>query len=117
MSISDDRPLDEENLIFDHETLVNSINFILEKDADAPDALARLFVELRHAIESGLEGINRTRNTLAAAVEQVYLHTSAHDAALKLYRLSHEGLLKGEDEPVTLINAAIKRKVVREARE
>ncbi|HKP71797.1 MAG TPA: hypothetical protein VJT82_02600 [Pyrinomonadaceae bacterium] len=111
MSISDDRLPVEENLIFDRETLANSINYILANDADAPDALARFCVELRQAVESGLDGINRARNTLAAAVEHVYLHTQAHDAALKLYRLSHEGRLKVEDEPVRLIGAAIERTV------
>jgi hypothetical protein len=68
-----------------------------------------LFVELRHGIESNFDGIARARNTLAVAVELVYLHTQAHDAALKLYQLSQEGQLKVEDEPVRLIGAAIQR--------
>jgi hypothetical protein len=98
----------EENLLIDRDTLASSISFILRND---PDALAGLFVELRHGIESGFEGITRTRNTLAVAVELVYLHTQAHDAALKLYQLSQEGQLKVEDEPVRLIGAAIERQM------
>jgi len=106
VSIADACPPVEENLLIDRDTLATSINFILRSD---PDALAQLFVELRHGIESGFDGITRTRNTLAAAVELVYLHTQAHDAALKLYQLSQEGQLKVEDEPVRLIGAAIER--------
>ena len=107
MSIADACPPVEENLLIDRETLASSIGFILRSD---PDALARLFVELRHGIESGFDGIARTRNTLAVAVELIYLHTQAHDAALKLYQLSQEGRLKVEDEPVRLIGAAIERR-------
>lgn len=107
MSIADACPPVEENLLIDRETLAMSISFILRSD---PDALAQLFVELRHGIESGFDGIVRTRNTLMAAVELVYLHTQAHDVALKLYKLSQEGQLKVEDEPVRLIGAAIERR-------
>lgn len=49
------------------------------------------------------------REALSAAVEISYLHSQAHAAAVKLYRLSVEGQLKVEDEPVRLIDAAIKR--------
>lgn len=108
MSIADACPHFEGNLLIDRETLARSISFILLND---PDALASLFVELMQGIESGLDGITRTRNTLAAAVELVYLHTQAHDSALKLYQLSQEGQLKVEDDPVRLISAAIKRSV------
>lgn len=68
-----------------------------------------MFVELRQAIDGGLQGINRTRNTLAVAVELAYLHSNSHVAALKLYTLSQEGELKVEDEPIRLISAAIGR--------
>jgi hypothetical protein len=56
-----------------------------------------------------LEGINRARETLAAAVELTFTHSRAHAAALRLYLLSQEGQLKVEDEPVRLITAAIER--------
>lgn len=39
----------------------------------------------------------------------MYLYTDAHRAALKLYILSLEGILKPKDEPLNLINAAIER--------
>ena len=38
-----------------------------------------------------------------------FTHSRAHAAALSLYVLSMEGRLKVEDEPVRLIEAAIKR--------
>ncbi|MDT4895245.1 MAG: hypothetical protein QOH25_322 [Acidobacteriota bacterium] len=47
--------------------------------------------------------------TLLNGIELIYLHTSAHKAALKLYVLSLEGKLKPQDEPLNLINAAIER--------
>ena len=46
---------------------------------------------------------------LLTAIELAYLYTDAHAAALRLYRLSLAGHLKVKDEPVRLINAAIKR--------
>ncbi|HZG50768.1 MAG TPA: hypothetical protein VEZ40_01410 [Pyrinomonadaceae bacterium] len=109
MSIADNYPQYEENLLIDRETLANNIGYILDHDPDAPDILARLFVELRRAIDGGLQGISRARNTLITAVEMAYLHSHSHVAALTLYRLAQEGQLKVEDEPIRLINAAIER--------
>jgi hypothetical protein len=107
--IANNCPPDEDNLLLDRETLASNIGYILDNDPDAPDILASLFVELRQAIEGGLLGINRARNTLMAAVEITYLHSGSHFAALRLYRLAQEGQLKVEDEPVRLINSAIER--------
>lgn len=109
MSIADDCPPDELNLLIDRETLAINIGYILNNDPHAPDILAGLFVELGQAIDGGLEGITRVRNTLTTAIEIAYLHSSSHVAALKLYRLSQEGQLKVEDEPVRLISSAIER--------
>ncbi|MDQ3803451.1 MAG: hypothetical protein M3416_06425 [Acidobacteriota bacterium] len=95
--------------MFEREDLVLSIGLILGGDAHAADVLARLFEEFRQAIEGGLRGINETREALAAAVGICYLHSEAHAAAVKLYRLSVEGQLKVEDEPVNLIKAAVER--------
>ena len=109
MSIAD-RPLcDEENLLLAREELAYEIASILKGDAHSPEALAHLFIILRNAVADGLEGINRTSETLAAAVELTFTHSRAHAAALRLYMLSQEGRLKVEDEPVRLINAAIER--------
>jgi hypothetical protein len=109
VSISNDEKYDEENPLIDRETLAAKIEHILGGEPDAPDALASLFVELRHGLEGGLHGINRTHDTLALAVEVAYLHSRAHSSALSLYRLSQEGLLKIEDEPLALLDDAIAR--------
>jgi hypothetical protein len=95
--------------LFDREDLASSLDLILSGDPDAADVLARLFDSLRQAIDSGLSGINQTREALVSAVELAYLHSGAHAAAVRLYRLSLAGHLKVKDEPVRLINAAIGR--------
>ena len=113
MSISKSEKYDEENLLLDRETLAAKIETILGGGPHAPDVLASLFVELRQAIESGLRGINRTRETLAMGVELAYLHTRAHASAVRLYHLSQEGQLTVKDEPLTLLDAAIERAAAR----
>jgi hypothetical protein len=109
MSVADDCRYDEENLLFAREDLASDIASILRGDAHSPEALAHLFIILREAIAGGLEGINRTRETLAAAVELTFTHSRAHAVALRLYMLSQEGQLRVEDEPVSLLTAAIER--------
>jgi hypothetical protein len=109
VNIANNSPPDEDNLLIDRETLASNIGYILDNDPDAPDILASLFVELRQAIDGGLQGINRARNTLITAVEIAYLHSGSHIAALTLYSLAQEGQLKVEDEPARLINSAIER--------
>jgi hypothetical protein len=47
--------------------------------------------------------------TLLHGIEEMYLHSRVHQAALQLYLLSLEGNLKPQDEPLNLINAAIER--------
>lgn len=116
MSISNAERYDEENLLIDRETLAGNIKLILSGDAHAPDLLAGLFVELGQAIDGGLRGIDRTRNTLSLGVELAYLHSRAHTSALALYRLSQEGQLTVEDEPLRLIEAAIERTAARTAK-
>ncbi len=108
MSIADDSR-DEENLLFTREELALDIDSILSGDEHSPEALARLFVLLGRAIDGGIEGAVRVRDTLRAAVEVIYPHSGAYAAGVKLYRLSVEGELKVEDEPVRLIGAAIER--------
>ena len=95
--------------LFEREDLAASLDLILSGDPDAADALARLFDSFRQAMDSGLQGINETRKALLTAVELAYLHSGAHEAAIKLYRLSLAGHLKVKDEPIRLINAAIGR--------
>ena len=109
MNTADNCQHDEENLLFTREDLAADIASILKGDEYSPEALAHLFIILRDAIAGGLEGINRTSETLAAAVELTFAHSRAHDAALRLYLLAQEGRLKVADEPVRLIGAAIER--------
>jgi hypothetical protein len=109
VSLADNSQCAEENLLFAREELASDIASILKGDEYSPEALAHLFIILREAIAGGLEGINRTSETLAAAVELTFTHSRAHAAALRLYLLSREGRLKVEDEPVRLISAAIER--------
>jgi hypothetical protein len=107
--MSDKHASGEENLLFTREDLAADIASILRGDEYSPEALAHLFIILRGAIAGGLEGINRTSETLAAAVELTFTHSRAHAAALRLYLLAQEGRLKVADEPVRLIDAAIER--------
>lgn len=109
LDMAEESPCAEENLLFTREELASDIASILKGDARSPEALAHLFIILREAIAGGLEGINRTSDTLAAAIEMTFMHSRVHAAALRLYLLSREGRLKAEDEPVRLISAAIER--------
>jgi hypothetical protein len=105
----DDCRCGEDSILFDREDLALWIGLILNGDPRAADVLTRLLDSFRRAIDQGLPGINAARRGLSAAVELTYLHTGTHASALKLYRLSLEGELRGEDEPLTLINAALGR--------
>lgn len=109
MSMSNSRQHEEENLLFSREELASDIASILKGDDYSAEALAHLFINFREAIAGGLEGIVRTRETLAAAVELSFTHSRAHAVALRLYLLAQEGRLKVGDDPVTLISAAIER--------
>lgn len=82
---------------------------LAQADLTNAKLLAQLFVTFRQAIDSGLHGIKQTRQALANSIELIYLHSPVHQAALNLYRLSVEGQLKVEDEPLEVINAAIQR--------
>lgn len=106
----------EGRLLFDREDLALTIDLILEGDGHAPLLLAQLFVSFRQAIDSGLHGLNQTRQALADSIELIYPHSPVHQAALNLYRLSVEGELRVEDEPLEVINAAIHRTVSRISR-
>lgn len=82
-------------------------------DPRTADSIARGLFVIREAIESGPEGAREASDAILANIEATYLHTEAHRAALKLYLLSLTGHLKPEDEPLQLINGAIKRGVTR----
>ena len=97
------------NLLADDLTWRAILEPSLCQDSGAVEALARLLFTLKRAIDSGPEGALRASRTLLEGIELIYLHTNTHKAALKLYLLSLEGNLKPRDEPLQLVNAAIKR--------
>jgi hypothetical protein len=97
------------HLLADDETWAAILEPALCQDADAVDALARLLFRIKKAIDTDQEGVTLASETLRNGIEQAYLHTNAHKAALRLYVLSMEGHLKPQDEPPHLINAAIER--------
>lgn len=96
-------------LIADHQTWINILEPELCKDAAAVECLARLLFLIKKEISSGKAGVRRASQILSKGIEVSYLYTNTHKAALELYVLSLEGELKPEDEPLNLINAAIKR--------
>ena len=79
------------------------------QDAVAVERLARVLFTIKRAIDSGPEGTMQASKMLHDGIESIYLHTTAHKAAVKLYVLSLEGNLKPQDEPLNLINAALER--------
>lgn len=96
-------------LLADNQTWINILEPELCKDPAAVECLARLLFAIKKEINSGKEGRERASQILSKGIEVSYLYTNAHKAALGLYVLSLEGELKPEDEPLNLINAAIKR--------
>jgi len=79
------------------------------QDVAAVEGLARLLFTIKRAIDSGPEGAMQASRMLLDGIALLYLHTTAHKAAVKLYVLSLEGNLKPQDEPVNLIDAALER--------
>lgn len=97
------------NVIADRETWISILEPELCKDSAAVESLARLLFLIKKEINSGPEGVIRASKILTDGIELMYLYTDAHKAALKLYLLSLTGDLKPQDEPIPLINGAIKR--------
>jgi len=100
---------DKAELPANDETWVAILEPELCKDSAAVECLARLLFLLKKEINGGPEGVIRASKILTDGIEVMYLYTDAHKAALKLYLLSLTGKLKPQDEPIPLINAAIKR--------
>jgi hypothetical protein len=86
--MTDAQQSNEGTIFFDREDLALTIDLILQGDEDAPLLLGQLFVRFGQAIDSGLRGINQTRQALADSIELIYPHSPAHQAALNLYHLS-----------------------------
>jgi hypothetical protein len=99
----------KDDLLADHQTWLNILEPELCKDAAAVECLARLLFLIKKEVNSGPEGVIRASEILSNGIEVTYLYTSAHKAALELYKLSLDGELKPQDEPLNLINAAIER--------
>lgn len=98
-----------DNLLADGATWAAILEPALCQDSAAAETLTRLLFTMKKAIDSGPEGATRASNTLLNGVELIYLHTDVHRAALKLFVLSLDGNLSPQDEPLSLINAAIER--------
>jgi hypothetical protein len=98
-----------EHLLADEEDWAAILEPALRQDAAAIECLARLLFRIKRAIDSGPEGAMQASGALLDSIELLYLHTTAHKAAVKLYVLSLEGNLKPQDEPLNLINAALER--------
>ncbi|HVF56760.1 MAG TPA: hypothetical protein VM934_11450 [Pyrinomonadaceae bacterium] len=94
---------DCQDLLIDEQTW-QSIN-----DTATADSIAHQLSTLKEAIESGPSGAREASEAISANIESAYLHTEAHRAAFSLYLLSLTGHLKPEDEPLQLINEAIRR--------
>lgn len=97
------------DLLTDDETWIAILEPELCKDSAAVESLARLLFIIRKEINSGHEGVIRASEILTNGIELMYLYTDAHKAAVKLYLLFLTGNLKPQDEPLQLINDAIKR--------
>jgi len=91
------------DLLIDEETW-QAIN-----DPKTAELFARSLFMLKESIDGGPDGVQEASQALLANIESIYLQTDAHRAALKLYLLSLTGHLKPQDEPLRLINEAIKR--------
>lgn len=94
---------------FCREDLKALIDAILQPGPHSAISLGHLLLGFRTSIDNGLNGINETRSALSEAIAFVYLHSPEHAAALNLYRQYLAGELLVNDEPLRLINDAIKR--------
>lgn len=109
MKKSTETTRDKAEMLANDETWIAILEPELCKDSAAVECLARLLFLLKKEINSGAEGVIRASEILTAGIELIYLYTDAHKAAVKLYLLSLTGHLKPQDEPLHLINDAIKR--------
>jgi hypothetical protein len=102
----------EHGLAVNHDDWAAILEPALCHDATAVEYLARLLFTIKKAIDNGPDGVEQASKALLAGIESAYLYTDAHKAALTLYLLSLTGQLKPQDEPLQLINEAIKRSTI-----
>jgi hypothetical protein len=96
-------------LVVDHEDWTAIFEPALCQDSAAVECLARVLFTIKKVIDNEPDGVEQASRALLAGIEVAYLYTDMHKAALKLYLLSLTGELKPQDEPLQLINEAIKR--------
>lgn len=109
MAIPTDKDIDRNIWLVSKEELESYFNTILGEDPEAPDTLAEFLLRVQSAFSEGPQGAMRAQHSMSDAIELLYLETAAHHTAFELYRLWLEGRLKPDDEPLTLIKAAIDR--------
>ena len=73
------------------------------------EALGRLLLYLREAIELGPEGHARAVNTLMEGIRMIYPYTTGFVLSKKLWILSLEGDLTPASDPDSLIERALER--------
>lgn len=81
----------------------------LQNDSPAANSVAHLLFALKETIESGPDGVRQAASTLLDGISLAYLYTNEHQLALKLYLLYLTGQLTPQNEPNTLLSAAIDR--------
>lgn len=104
--------ISEYDLVVDHEDWAAILGPALCQDSATVECLARLLFTIKQAIENGPDGVTQASRALLVGIEAAYLYTDAHKAAQKLYLLSLTGELKPQDEPLQVINEAIKRSTI-----
>jgi hypothetical protein len=102
----------DDELVVTHEDWAAILEPVLCQDSAAVECLARLLFIIKKAIETGPDGAAQAGRALLVGIESAYLYTDAHKAAQKLYLLSLTGQLKPQDEPLRVINEAIKRNTI-----
>lgn len=100
-------------LVVDHEDWAAILEPALCQDPAVVECLARLLFTIKKAIDNEPDGVEQASRALLAGIEVAYLYTDVHKAALKQYLLSLTGELKPQDEPLQLINEAIKRGAIK----
>lgn len=96
------------DLLADDEDWLTFLNPTLCK-ALAAESLTHLLFRIKQAVESGPDGAHQASAALLVGIRSLYLHTTAHEAAVELYLLSLTGDLPPQDEPLQLLKAAIER--------
>ncbi len=109
MGIADFDKYDSENTLVDDETWSIILEPALKDEPGVAEAMGRLLLYLKEAIELGPEGHTRAVNTLMEGIHMVYPYTTGFALSRKLWILSLEGDLTPANEPGSLIECALER--------